>query len=629
MWPVPKIKQPKLRRFAFNNFVAGLITDVPATALPENAVSDIENFRYISSSMLDEAGNIVRGAIVAPRPGLTRISNTPLPDERECVAAYYFPYASGNGPCYVLAGYDTVNNNYKLYYLDASNDPVEIGDLDGKPTFNTFYNNLIISDGGITKVWDGSTLRKLDNYFEDEVVGTGDGAATQFTGNLNNLPVKESSVVITYVSGGTTYTITDDGSGNLIGDVDPAGNNTINYSTGAYDFTCSNTPDNGVNLLADYKQKEKGPKSTLCLKRPDRLWLVGDSDNPSYLWFSGSIVHAECLDIWNSDGAFATGGASANLGGGYQPIAKDDGTDLMSAAMFFNRLFLYKGETYYSVKFDENGFIDPSTGVEPRLWSVGCISTRLAITAQDTMLVLANEGLMDIKAVEASFGDLLTANMSKDRINKTILTHLNSNAYADYYPYDNQYWLQLDGLDYILVFDNVHKNWTKYKFSQEWAGFNWSPNDGEMLICGKNGHLYKLDRAVYKDDDTAFQPYLKTAYSNFGFPSFYKDIVQWAVLGEGDYGFNLGVKVYWDRSYSTSYDVNFPSAWTDNITVDDLTTMQVDDLDFFSFDDEPSRLEHYHNLFFRELMVKVTLEEWIDPSTYFKGIEFLGEVLPV
>ena len=45
---------------------------------------------------------------------------------------------------------------------------------------------------------------------------------------------------------------TDDGLGNLIGDVDAAGTNTVNYTTGDFDITWDSAPPNGTSVLANY-----------------------------------------------------------------------------------------------------------------------------------------------------------------------------------------------------------------------------------------------------------------------------------------------------------------------------------------------------------------------------------------
>jgi len=637
MWRLPKIKQPKQRRFGFNNFSAGYVSEPPATALPKNAVSDILNMRYISAAIFDyNVGQMIAGAIVAPRPGCSKITNTALPDSRECVAAYYFPYSGGNGPCYVLAGYNSGETNpYRLYYLDGSDNPQLIDNLDGSPTFTTFNSNLIVSDGGVTKYWDGTNFGQLVNYpfadYSNESIGSGNGTTVSFSGTLTASACTAKTLLLTYTIGGDTFNAADDGAGIITG---PSVSGTITYTTGAWAITFTEAPDNTTTVYASYGVRgtaSTGPKSTICLKRQDRLWLIGDSDNPSRLWWSGSIILADAINIWNSNGAFSTGGSSATLGGGYQDIAKDDGTDLISATMFFDRLFLFKEETYYSVRFNADGLIDTTYGVEPRLWNIGCNSARSAVATQDTMLVLAKEGLMDIKAVEASFGDLLTSNVSKDRVNNIILKELSSAAYAEPYPYDNQYWLQLDGLDYILVYDNKLKIWTRYSFVFDWAGFNWCPENGEMLIGGDNGHLYKMASTAFKDDATRPTVYVQTAFSDLGFPLFNKDLIQWSILGETDFGCKFNLKFYINRSYTEVLDTDFTLAMSDSIALDDLGDVLINDLDELILNNIPGTMEHlkyYHNLFFKELMIKITIENHASPQTYLRGIEFLGELLP-
>jgi phage tail sheath protein FI len=97
----------------------------------------------------------------------------------------------------------------------------------------------------------------LDGVLRSFLMGGGNGAQLDFgttdgTGGtptippafrslvVADLPIQEGSVSITYVDeAGTARTITDDGAGNLIGDVDgaaPAGFNVINYTTGAFAF---------------------------------------------------------------------------------------------------------------------------------------------------------------------------------------------------------------------------------------------------------------------------------------------------------------------------------------------------------------------------------------------------------
>lgn len=67
-------------------------------------------------------------------------------------------------------------------------------------------------------------------------------------------PVAARSVVITFTNAaGVAKTITDDGNGNLIGDVDPTGNNTVIYTSGAIDLKTLGTIRGGTLVLATYR----------------------------------------------------------------------------------------------------------------------------------------------------------------------------------------------------------------------------------------------------------------------------------------------------------------------------------------------------------------------------------------
>ena len=85
----------------------------------------------------------------------------------------------------------------------------------------------------------------------DEVVGTGDGSTKQYAYQPQKYLVEEN-IIITATSGGSTLTVNDDGSGNLTGDVDSGGSNTVNYTTGEMDWTFSSAPDDGTNITIDY-----------------------------------------------------------------------------------------------------------------------------------------------------------------------------------------------------------------------------------------------------------------------------------------------------------------------------------------------------------------------------------------
>ena len=623
-----KEQAPKMKKFKLDDFRDGLITDAPATAISQKALRDIMDLRFIPTTQYNPRTlSYERRVILAPRYGTTKISNTALIKGRTITGAIYVPFSNGNAPCYVACAFESPDI-YTLWYYDADSDPQIIGFLDGPANFTIFNDKLIISDTGVTKYWDGTTFAELDNIYVEQAIETGDGAEDEFTGTLLNPPVDADSITITYTSGAATKTITDD-AGALVGDV-AADTNTITYATGVYSFKCSDIPDNATSILATYTTK--APKSKLCLVRPDRVWLVGDADDLDKIHYSGSIAYVNCVHTWNSQGIFASGGASEHFGGGYERVAPEDGADLNTFCLFFNRMFMYKNQDYYRSKFDQYGLIDSTVeggGIQGAHYSLGCSLVRGAKTAADTMLVVTPHGLMDIKAIEASFGDLTKSNVSAGRVNTQIIKDYSSTAYCDYHPTDNELWIQFDTNDYILIYDNELKIFTKFHFMFDETSFNWCRWSNKMLIGGEDGHLYYYDRTKYKDNDVQFVPYMETAYTSFDLDLWLKDAIEWVILGESDYGLKFHVSLFWDEAYSSPYDIEISAPWSEFITVDDLTEMQVDDLDFFTFDDLPEKDKHYHAILFQKLMVKVVFTEFLSSDTYFKGIKFLGEVLPV
>ena len=84
-----------------------------------------------------------------------------------------------------------------------------------------------------------------------EVLATGDGSETHFTGTIDYQPVDPlDSFTIHYTIGGTTYDATADSDGNITGTHITSG--TINQE-GQYDITFDTPLDNGTDLTADYQ----------------------------------------------------------------------------------------------------------------------------------------------------------------------------------------------------------------------------------------------------------------------------------------------------------------------------------------------------------------------------------------
>jgi hypothetical protein len=147
-----------------------------------------------------------------------------------------------------------------VYPTLVTQDLVSVQPMDG-PVGLVFYFDIIYGSnkGSITAgtpVFSSLTGHPGDDFYssprvEGEQVAAGDGATTNFTKTLDYIPVVPGTVAVVDDTAGLE--ITDDGQGNLVGDIDPAGNNSINYDTGALDVTLAAAPAVGSTVDVSYE----------------------------------------------------------------------------------------------------------------------------------------------------------------------------------------------------------------------------------------------------------------------------------------------------------------------------------------------------------------------------------------
>ena len=94
-----------------------------------------------------------------------------------------------------------------------------------------------------------------DETIEEESLSTGNAQQANFTGTLAYTPVRSGTLLITDGS----QRATDDGNGNLVGDVNPIGVNTISYANGTYDVTFLAAPAAGDAITATYEYNKCAP----------------------------------------------------------------------------------------------------------------------------------------------------------------------------------------------------------------------------------------------------------------------------------------------------------------------------------------------------------------------------------
>lgn len=136
----------------------------------------------------------------------------------------------------------------------------ELVSVQPQPTPNgLFFFMKFLYNATKGKVAAGQDLIEQPDYnysaetIEEEALATGDAATVNFTGNFTWLPLRPGTLAIT----DGVQTITDDGNGNLIGDVG-VGTNTVNYATGAFDLDFTAAPGAGDPITANYEYVMEG-----------------------------------------------------------------------------------------------------------------------------------------------------------------------------------------------------------------------------------------------------------------------------------------------------------------------------------------------------------------------------------
>jgi len=140
-----------------------------------------------------------------------------------------------------------VKETYEEVVFDDASDALYFPDV-----INDNSDFVAVTDNGFLDV--PSTFKGVNRT---DVMGTGDGTTTLFTGTLPNAPIVKTSVVITYTPVATGLrTLSADVNGNITGSgLDTTKTNKVNYTTGVFTLnflTGSNAPANLATIDAAY-----------------------------------------------------------------------------------------------------------------------------------------------------------------------------------------------------------------------------------------------------------------------------------------------------------------------------------------------------------------------------------------
>ncbi|HHT9145871.1 MAG TPA: hypothetical protein ACFYD4_09365 [Candidatus Wunengus sp. YC61] len=515
---------------------------------------------------------------------------------------------------YIAGAQYIVATATKVYYLNGSFVPVEIGDVTDVPTFTEFKGKLIIHDTGTTKAWDGTTLENLNCLYSNEIIETGDGATVIFTGTLAHLTVKPASLTITYTDG-TLKTITSTAGGALEGDI-AAGTNTINYTTGAYNFTCSGAPDDLTSVYAEYEDVAAAPKSKAGFVRASRLYMWGDSDYPSRMWYSGP----NDADAWDTSSS-----------GGYLDVDPLDGYSLIGCANYFQSIIAVKGNKLHWVA-DFPG--DATFLVKPLMENTGSLAYRTIVNTGDTLSFLSKEGWMALSSTD-EYGDITKSTDISAKFRENAVKYATTICYAEYNQIDRQLWLTLyDGVsqwpEIYVVSLETGGQLSLYEFAFGHTSYKFV--NGEMLIGGSDGHLYRLygQRERFTDNLVSYsaKTYIRGAMTDFaaGFNRKHNKRIFPHIYGRN--GTTATLNLYTDGDYTNiQYTTALTLAGGSQLIWDDRTSFIWGDSEFIYEDVVSEQSQEIDKKFdYKQLMFEITD---IDGSlgVEFYGIDFFGSML--
>ena len=140
--------------------------------------------------------------------------------------------------------FNTLTKSESLYYINSTSDWQQ---LNYEEVSNTKLFSIITKE-------DGKKFKIRKTLFiaiSDEIAYTGNGTDTVFSGySLIKTPIKPLSVSVSFVIGGTTIVVSDNGSGGITGTNIVSGS--VDYVTGAISITFDTAIDDTENILVDY-----------------------------------------------------------------------------------------------------------------------------------------------------------------------------------------------------------------------------------------------------------------------------------------------------------------------------------------------------------------------------------------
>lgn len=411
------------------------------------------------------------------------------------------------------------------YVENGTDDLVKVEVSGGVPTASTFTalttpTNLAVAQqgasGSTNYAYRVSAINAQGETLAASSVAIADGNADLDSTDFNRVTwdtVANATGYIIYGRESTAY--------NGIGETFLA---TVGTGILTYDDTGVDTPSS--TILPPEGNSTGGQKGTMIIYALGRLFIAGDTDNPSRLYYSAGGTQLEDF--------------SSAYGGGWIDVSKNDGDKITGIAFFQNKIIVFKRKSVWQFSFTSSGLPQ----LELITNEVGCESFRtVRIVNNDLWFLAKKDGRATVYSlgnVKNYFNALRTTEQS---LRVSDGSHLDSANVAQLpnacsYYFRNQYILCLaqgDSTtnDRCYVYDTRFGAWIGW-----WDGINAnafftfedSNGNDELYYCSETtGYVVKMFTGT-DDNGTAIAWKIQTKNFNqrfFDQYKFYRNPIFW------------------------------------------------------------------------------------------------------
>jgi len=519
-YPRPRFKDTTVTA-RMEKFIRGLNTTVSSTQIRPDELSEAQDIQLVED-----------GKVQCPRDGQTYFGNSngsqvtglfPYYNSdgtrkllRMCGTALQV-YNSSTGDFDNVSGYTYttgLNANgvmaYDRMYLGNGTDPLTYYDGSAIQSF------IAISDPLVPTVTRTGTAGTYTFSYKIEAVTAVGRSAPSPAGSttLNQSTLDNTSYMTvswTAVTNAIGYNVFGrrDGSWFFITYVD--GNGSVTYVDKG-----TVTPDETFPP-AEANQTD-GPRGKYLEVYKDSLFILGDPDNPSRMYYSGGGDKINDFTVSN--------------GGGFIDVSKNDGQIGTALKVFKNSLLVFKERSFYQFSFTTAGI--PS--IEQVSPSIGCISHRSVVAVENDIFFASDRGIFTV-GNEAGFAfDVLRTNELSSRvrsvyetIDRAYLMNISATYVSDQDKNLVIFAYTPSGAttnSKALVYDRERLGWYKWSNIQAncWATYK--------DTSGNNNYLYGDDSSGYvkqilsgtDDFGTAIRGYFRIKAESFGELERYKTL---------------------------------------------------------------------------------------------------------